>query len=440
LSKAQSWGQWLIKTRVNALNWEIKQVQGDNFLGTDGTALVTAMQGYITGLQGLGTTIAAATTLDAVNADNASIFTTYRVYDFLLPVVRDVVQADWVSNVGLPDIAKALTDLQGKENAGNQSVVGPLFSNIQKQQQTATNAVSGLSAELLGYTVADWVSNHDLLNGPGSNIFNADKAVRAAEKDCSRASDYLRWLYNHGNGTTTTVAPTTTVATTTTTVAPTTTTTAAVKGKHGRGSRGRGAPSCRRHSLRCLPRQHHHGHGGRPPSTTTTSTTAPTTTTTVAPTTTTTVATTTTTAPTGSNCVAGVIGTVLSRTGWVASSNAPSGSSGAPANALDGNLTTRFTTGEDQKPGLYFEVDLGTAGTFDEVVMDVPNSAHDYARGYEIEVSTNGTSWTTVASCAGAGTTEIVSFPSQKAQYVKVVLTASNTSWWWSIDEFYLNG
>jgi hypothetical protein len=124
----------------------------------------------------------------------------------------------------------------------------------------------------------------------------------------------------------------------------------------------------------------------------------------------------------------------------VASSNAPSGSSGAPANALDGNLTTRFTTGEDQKPGLYFEVDLGTAGTFDEVVMDVPNSAHDYARGYEIEVSDNGTSWTTIATCAGSGTTEIVSFPSQKAQYVKVVLTASNSSWWWSIDEFYLNG
>jgi hypothetical protein len=124
----------------------------------------------------------------------------------------------------------------------------------------------------------------------------------------------------------------------------------------------------------------------------------------------------------------------------VASSNAPSGSSGAAGNALDGNLKTRFTTGEDQKPGLYLEVDLGTAATFDELVMDVPNSVHDYARGYEVEVSSNGTSWTTVASCAGTGTTEIVSFPSQKAQYVKVVLTASNTSWWWSIDEFYLNG
>ena len=113
LSKAQGWGQWLIKTRVDALNAEIKQVQGDNFLGSDGTTLVTEMQADITGLQGLGTAIAAATTLDAVNADNLSIFTTYRVYDFMLPMVRDVVQADWVSNVGLPDIAKALSESSG---------------------------------------------------------------------------------------------------------------------------------------------------------------------------------------------------------------------------------------------------------------------------------------------------------------------------------------
>ena len=452
--KAQDWGRWLIKDRVDALNGEIKQVQGDNYLGSDGTTLVTQMQADITGLQGLSAAIAAATSLDVVNADNASIFTTYRLYDFLLPLVRDVVQVDWVNNVGLPDIAKALANLQGQQNAGNQSVLAPLVSNVQQQQQKATSAVSGLSGELLGYTVADWSSNHGLLTSPGTDILIADKAVRAAGNDCNRAYAYLRWLHNHGNGTTTTTSTTTTsttttsttlAPTTTTTVAPTTTTTAPNKGKHGRGSpgrghgRGHGFPRCRRHGFRCPPK-HNRGHRGTPPATTTTSTTAPTTTTTVAPTTTTTVATTTTTAAPSTNCSASVIGTVLSRTGWVASSNAPSSSSNAPDNALDGNLKTRFSSDEDQKPGLYFEVDLGTVATFDELLMDVPNSPHDYARGYEVEVSDNGTSWTTVTTCAGAGTTQIVSFPSQKAQYVKVVLTASDTSWWWSIDEFYLNG
>jgi hypothetical protein len=451
LSKAQAWGAWLIKNRVNALNWEIKQVQGDSFLGSDGATLVSDMQADITGLQGLGASIASATSIDQVNTDNASIFA-YRVYDFMLPMARDVVQVDRLSNLALPAISKTLGNLQGLENTGNQAVLGRLLTDIQSQQQTASGAVSGLSGELLGYTVADWSSNHNLFSSPDADIATANRAVNAADKDCDRAYAYLRWLRNHGNGTTTTTAApttTTTVApTTTTTVVPTTTTTAAGSRKHGHGhGRGRGYGGrppygCRRHFSRCIthPRPHHRGH----PTTTTTvaptTTTAATTTTTVAPTTTTTVAPTTTTVAPSFNCSADVIGTVLSRTGWVASTNAPSGSSDAAANALDGNLKSRFSTDEDQKPGLYFEVDLGSSVNFDELIMDVPNSPHDYARGYLVEVSNNGSSWTALGACKGTGTSEIVSFPSQTAQYVKVVLTTSNANWWWSIDEFYLNG
>jgi hypothetical protein len=155
----------------------------------------------------------------------------------------------------------------------------------------------------------------------------------------------------------------------------------------------------------------------------------------VPPTTTSTTTSTTVVTP---DCTAVPAGSALGRTGWVASTNAPSNSADAPANALDGNLKTRFSTNEDQAPGLYFEVDLGSAQAFNELEMDVPNSPDDYARGYSVEVSGNGSAWTTVATCAGTGTTETVSFPAQTAQYVEVVLTASNTRWWWSIDEFKL--
>ena len=139
------------------------------------------------------------------------------------------------------------------------------------------------------------------------------------------------------------------------------------------------------------------------------------------------------------NCTAAESGTPLSRTGWVASTNAPSTGGDLPANALDGNLATRFSTDEPQAAGLYFEVDLGSAQTFTELEMDVPNSTTDYARGYNVEVFSNGTSWTTVATCTGTGSPEIVSFPAQTAQYVEVVLTSGNPSnYWWSIDEFNL--
>ena len=153
---------------------------------------------------------------------------------------------------------------------------------------------------------------------------------------------------------------------------------------------------------------------------------------------TTTASSTTSTTVAAPDCTATAAGTALGRTGWVASTNAPSSKADAPANALDGNLKTRFSTDKDQAPGLYFEVDLGFSQAFDQLEMDVPNSPTDYARGYNVEVSGNGSAWTIVASCTGTGTPEIVSFPAQTAQYVEVALTASNNAWWWSIDELNL--
>jgi hypothetical protein len=153
-----------------------------------------------------------------------------------------------------------------------------------------------------------------------------------------------------------------------------------------------------------------------------------------------TTSTTTTTAVPGSVCSASVSGTAFDRTGWVASTNAASSSADAPAKALDGDLATRFSTNENQAPGLYFEVDLGSARTFDALQMSVPGSPTDYARGYDVQVSVTGTSWTTVATCTGTATPETVGFSVQTVRYVKVVLDVGTSSDWWSIDELNLYG
>jgi hypothetical protein len=213
LSKAQAYGEKLVTDRVNSLNSAIKGVQGDPNLGSDGSALVTEMQADITGLEGLGTSISGATTVDEVNTYIAEIFSQYRVYDFLLPAVQDVVQVDSITNVKLPALTTAITDLTGKENSSNQGVLAPLVSNMQSQSSTATSATSGLSAQLLGFTAADWNSNHGLLNGARTQIFIANKALGTAWKDNQRANEYLRH-HHSGRGTTTT----TTASTTTTTV------------------------------------------------------------------------------------------------------------------------------------------------------------------------------------------------------------------------------
>ncbi len=342
-----------IAVRVTSLDAAMKQVEGRNFLGSDGATLDNGMNTDISGLQALGTKIAGDTTVAEAAADRALIFTGFRVYYLVLPVVADVTQTDRVVNVFLPAVQRSIAQLQGEENPANQGVVGPIIADMQSQVQIATTATNGLSAQLLAFTPAEWDANNGLLNGPATELRIADRAVQTAWTDLARAVRYLR----------------------------------------------------------------HHV----PPTTSTTTASTTTSTTVAAP-----------------DCTASVAGSALGRTGWVASTNAPSSSADAPAKALDGNLTTRFSTGKDQAPGQYFEVNLGSSQAFDELEMDVPNSASDYARGYNVEVSANGSAWTTVATCTGTGTPQIVSFPAQTAQYVEVVLTAANSTWWWSIDEFNL--
>jgi hypothetical protein len=368
----------LIANRVKSQETAINVVQGKSYLSTDGTTMVSGMQAVITSLQALGTKIAGDPTVSQALEDRALIFTQYRVYLLVLPIVNDVIRIDYIDNVTLPTLNAAITQLKSDENSYNEGVIGPLVTDMTDQVQIATSATSGLSAQLLAFTPAEWDANHGLLSNAGTDIRITNRALEVANKDLQEADRYLR----------------------------------------------RGTPG----------RRGHHGHGSPtpttpPPSSTTSSTTS---------TSTTTTSTTSTTVAASPNCFASPSGTTLGRTGWTAGSNAPSSSADLPANAIDGNLYTRFSTNEGQASGLYFEVNMGSAQTFTELEMNVPHSLNDYARGYNVEVSNNGSSWTTVASCTGTGTPEIVSFPTQTAQYVEVVLTAADARWWWSIDEFNL--
>ncbi|HUN35971.1 MAG TPA: glycoside hydrolase family 30 beta sandwich domain-containing protein [Trebonia sp.] len=150
-------------------------------------------------------------------------------------------------------------------------------------------------------------------------------------------------------------------------------------------------------------------------------------------------------APLGASCGAPVSGQALNRHGWVASSNTAASGGNAAARAIDGHLSTQFSSGTPQADGMYWQADLGAPQTFDELQMQVPASPGDYAVSYDLEASANGTTWRTVAICAGAGDPETVSFPSQTARYIRVVdtvltdgLATTTPSTPWSIGELNL--
>jgi Carbohydrate binding module (family 6)/F5/8 type C domain len=129
----------------------------------------------------------------------------------------------------------------------------------------------------------------------------------------------------------------------------------------------------------------------------------------------------------------------LNRTIWVASSS--TSGSDSPGNALDGNLTTRWSTGTSQVNGQRFQVDMGLANTFFKIVLNAVNSANDYPRGYQVYVSNDGVNWgSSIATGTGSSGVTTITFATQTARYIRIIQTGSAPGTFWSIHEFNVFG
>jgi hypothetical protein len=217
-ARAATW----VTERTRSLDAAMAAVQSYSFLGADGTTLTSDMQADVTGLEALNQKIQSDTTVAEARADALDIFTQFRVYSFMLPVVSYVVATDRVDNVYIPDLNSDISYLQGQENSSNQGVIGPLVAGMQSEVQAATSATSGLASQLLSYTPADWDANHGLLGPARSSVLTAERAVFMAEREYYQALSYL----NHHPATTTTTTTTSTSTSTTSTSVPVTSTTA----------------------------------------------------------------------------------------------------------------------------------------------------------------------------------------------------------------------
>ncbi|MFF2371675.1 discoidin domain-containing protein [Agromyces sp. NPDC058110] len=107
--------------------------------------------------------------------------------------------------------------------------------------------------------------------------------------------------------------------------------------------------------------------------------------------------------------------------------------------AVDGDASTRWSSGQGQTAGQNLTVDFGTAKTFSRVAVDSGGNLGDYARGWSLEASTDGTTWTMLASGAGTGQLTEVDVPGTTARYLRVASTGDAGNWW-SISDVRLYG
>jgi hypothetical protein len=127
--------------------------------------------------------------------------------------------------------------------------------------------------------------------------------------------------------------------------------------------------------------------------------------------------------------------TVLS-TGKPATSSSVENSTFPASNAFDGNTATRWSSAFSDPQ--WVEVDLGASHSVSRTVLTWEAA---YGSAYQIQGSTNGSSWTTLASVTGGnGATDDLSFTPATVRYVRMYGTQRATAYGYSLWEMQVYG
>ena len=105
-----------------------------------------------------------------------------------------------------------------------------------------------------------------------------------------------------------------------------------------------------------------------------------------------------------------------------------SNGSNVPGRAVDGSTSTYWRSGSvNSTTVMWWRVDLGASYSINRVVMKWRSSY--YARNYQVQVSSNGTTFTAVyTDNAGNGGVDDVTFAATTARFVRVYMTRNNSS------------
>jgi formylglycine-generating enzyme len=111
-----------------------------------------------------------------------------------------------------------------------------------------------------------------------------------------------------------------------------------------------------------------------------------------------------------------------------------------PPYAVDGNLATRYSSGQTQMGGEWFQVDLCQEKVVTGITVQDDDDPTDVAAAYTVQVSVDGKLWVTVAESAQPAPVDlVVSFLPIVARYVRYSQTGSTGNTpiapWFSIDE-----
>ncbi len=118
---------------------------------------------------------------------------------------------------------------------------------------------------------------------------------------------------------------------------------------------------------------------------------------------------------------------------------------------IDGDVTTRWTSGRAQESGMHYGIDLGKRCRVTGIELQLGQWTEDYPRGYEVEVSDDGEEWTEAETVyigryywsgfnilsmgQDGGSVRIKLSEPASVRYIKIKQTQSDMVYYWSIAE-----
>jgi hypothetical protein len=134
-----------------------------------------------------------------------------------------------------------------------------------------------------------------------------------------------------------------------------------------------------------------------------------------------------------------IYGSPCDRANWKATASASVDASSPPGAAVDGNPTTRWTSGRTQNNTDWYQVDFGGQVKLSSLTLTTPTAnSGDFAGGIALFGSTDGVTWETTpfATAAGNDPTTVLNFGQRITQAVRVMQVGpARSANWWQIGE-----
>lgn len=107
------------------------------------------------------------------------------------------------------------------------------------------------------------------------------------------------------------------------------------------------------------------------------------------------------------------------------------------ANAVDGDIATRWDTRKPQSPDMWLQIELPAATDTTGLILDTGKSHNDYPRKYKIEFSMNGTEWAKPAlqGEGDAGAVEYLLAKPAKTRFIRISQLGEAKGTYWSVHE-----